>query len=214
MIMNRLLLTMIAWAVIMPFVGMAQEVYMCIDESILLDADEQPVFPGGLEGLVRFASEHVQYPANAQAKGIQGRVVLEFVVTKTGQVSDVKVVESVDPELDAEAVRICQMLPAFEPGKVNGKPVNVMYRFPFSFKLDSEVPDITDDMLDRANHGDCDAQYNVGYCYYAGQGVNVDLIVARYYLGMAAQQGHTKAQELLEKSKQVLNNQPFRSDNY
>ena len=205
MVMKKLLVMMIAWAALMPFAEMAQEVN---DHSFIFDADEPPMFPGGLEGLARFASEHIKYPANAQANGIQGKVVLQFVVTKTGQVSDIKVVKSVSPELDAEAVRVCQMLPAFEPGKVNGEPVNVMYTMPFSFKLDSEVPDITDDILDRANQGDRDAQYNVGFCYYTGQGVNLDLIVARYYLGMAARQGHTKAQKLLEKSQQFLNNQP------
>lgn len=170
-----------------------------LDEQLI-----QPVFPGGLVELSRFIKANMQYPAAAQQNGIQGKVILQFVVTTTGEVKDIEVLQSVDPELDAEAVRICQILPRFAPGTLGGKPVNVKYGLPINFTLDQEVPDITNECLARANAGDPEAQYTMGCSYHKGLGVPVDWIMARYFLEKAAAQGHVKAAQLLEKTRQNL----------
>ena len=94
-----------------------------------------PTFPGGDQALMKYLSSHINYPAMAQENGVQGRVVVQFVVTKTGKVGEVKVVRSVDKDLDREAVRVCKSLPNFVPGRQNGQPVNVWYTLPVTFKL-------------------------------------------------------------------------------
>ncbi|MBR5727852.1 MAG: TonB family protein [Muribaculaceae bacterium] len=203
--MKKLYFLLVACALMLPFAGIAQNNTDKGDtQQLVLTPEQQPQFPGGLVELSRFIQANMQYPATAQQNGIQGKVVLQFIVTTTGEVRDVEVLRSVDPVLDAEAVRICQMLPRFTPGTLGGKPVNVKYALPINFTLNQEVPDITNECLTRANAGDRDAQYNVGCCYYKGLGVPVDWIVARYYLGLAAAQGHTEAAQLLEKAKQNL----------
>lgn len=106
------------------------------DDNKVFDSVEQdPQFPGGQEALLKYVAEHLRYPTAAQENGIQGRVVVQFVVTKTGKVGTVKVVRGKDPDLDKEAVRVVKSLPAFTPGKMNGHPVNVWYTLPITFKL-------------------------------------------------------------------------------
>lgn len=203
--MKKLYLLLVACALMLPVAGFAQNNTDKGDtKQLLLTPEQQPQFPGGLVELSRFIKANMQYPAEAQSNGIQGKVVVQFVVTTTGEVHDVDVLRSVDPLLDAEAVRICQMLPRFEPGKMGGKPINVKYALPINFTLNQEVPDITDECLARANAGDAEAQYVMGCSYHKGLGVPVDWIVARYYLEKAAAQGHAGAAELLEKTRQNL----------
>ena len=105
------------------------------DSEIFKTVDQMPQFPGGDPALIRFISAHIQYPVIAQENNIQGRVIVQFVVTKTGSIGDVKVVKSVDPSLDNEAKRLVKMLPKFIPGKLNGQPVNVWYTTPINFRL-------------------------------------------------------------------------------
>lgn len=107
-----------------------------VDDNKVFDVVEQnPVFPGGEAALLKYVAEHIRYPAMAQENNIQGRVVVQFVVTKTGSVGQVKVVRSKDPDLDKEAVRVVKSLPKFTPGKMNGHAVNVWYTLPINFKL-------------------------------------------------------------------------------
>ena len=94
-----------------------------------------PRFPGGEAELMKYLSSHINYPTMAMENNVQGRVVVQFVVTKTGKIGEVKVVRSVDRDLDKEAVRVCKTLPDFIPGKMNGQAVNVWYTLPVSFKL-------------------------------------------------------------------------------
>ena len=103
--------------------------------------EQKPQFPGGDAALLKWVSEHIRYPAMAQESNIQGRVVVQFVVTKTGKVGEVKVLRSKDPDLDKEAVRVVKSLPAFVPGKMNGHAVNVWYTLPVTFKLRVSDPD-------------------------------------------------------------------------
>ncbi|MDE6078723.1 MAG: energy transducer TonB [Duncaniella sp.] len=107
-----------------------------VDDNKVFDIVEQkPQFPGGEAALLKYIAEHLRYPAMAQENGIQGRVVVQFVVTKTGSIGEVKVVRSKDPDLDKEAVRVVKTLPNFVPGKMNGHSVNVWYTLPITFKL-------------------------------------------------------------------------------
>lgn len=102
----------------------------------VFDVVEQPaMFPGGDAALLKYIKEHLVYPTIAAENGIQGRVVLKFVVTKTGKVGDVVILRSVDPDLDKEAKRVVSTLPKFTPGKQNGVNVNQWYTVPISFKL-------------------------------------------------------------------------------
>lgn len=107
-----------------------------LDPARVYDFVEQPAqFPGGEEALYKFIGDNLRYPVMAQENGIQGRVVVQFVVTKTGEVGEVRVVRSKDPDLDREAVRVVKSLPNFIPGKQNGRPVNVWFTLPITFKL-------------------------------------------------------------------------------
>lgn len=83
----------------------------------------------------KWVSEQVKYPQDAIDANIQGKVVLQFTVNKEGQVEDVKVLHGVSETLDAEAVRVVSSSPKWEPGSMNGTPVNVKYIFPVLFRL-------------------------------------------------------------------------------
>ena len=98
--------------------------------------EEMPQYPGGAEALLEFLNQNVQYPEEAEKAGIQGRVIATFVVEKDGSVSNAKVVKSVDPLLDAEALRVISAMPKWKPGKQNGKVVRVKYTVPLSFRFD------------------------------------------------------------------------------
>ena len=103
--------------------------------EIFKAVEQMPQFPGGDEALIKYLSSHINYPPMAAEANIQGRVVVQFVIDKTGKVGEVKVVRSVDKDLDREAVRVCKSLPKFVPGRQNGQPVAVWYTLPVSFKL-------------------------------------------------------------------------------
>ena len=95
-----------------------------------------PEFPGGQIAMLNFLSKNIRYPEAAHKAGIQGRVVATFVVEKDGSISNAKVMRSIDPLLDAEALRVINSMPNWIPGKQDGKPVAVKYTVPVSFKLD------------------------------------------------------------------------------
>ena len=104
--------------------------------------DEDPQYPGGIDGLMSFLSQNIIYPPTAAESNIQGRVVIKFVVTKDGSVANPEIVKSVDPSLDAEALRVVGLLKGFTPGVFNGEKVNVWYTLPISFRLQDDGPDI------------------------------------------------------------------------
>ena len=105
------------------------------DNKVFESVEQNPEFPGGDAALLKYVSDHIRYPSVAQENNIQGRVVVQFVVTKTGSIGQVKVVRSKDPDLDKEAVRVVKTLPKFVPGKMNGHAVNVWYTLPITFRL-------------------------------------------------------------------------------
>ena len=98
--------------------------------------EEMPQYPGGAQALLEFLNQNVQYPEEAEKAGIQGRVIATFVVEKDGSVSNARVVKSVDPMLDAEALRVINAMPKWKPGKQNGELVRVKYTVPLSFRFD------------------------------------------------------------------------------
>ena len=103
--------------------------------EVFISVEQMPQFPGGDAALLKYLSSHINYPPMAAESNVQGRVVVQFVVDKTGKVGEVTVVRSVDKELDREAVRVCKSLPKFVPGRQNGQPVSVWYTLPVTFKL-------------------------------------------------------------------------------
>ena len=106
------------------------------EESKVFDVVEQmPSFPGGQGALLEYLNSHVKYPVVAQENGVQGRVVVSFVVERDGSITDVRVVRSVDPSLDREAQRVVSSMPRWTPGKQNGSAVRVKYNVPVSFRL-------------------------------------------------------------------------------
>ena len=98
--------------------------------------EQMPEFPGGAHALFEFLGKNIRYPEAAEKAGIQGRVIVTFVVMKNGSVDRAKVVKSVSPELDAEALRCVKSMPKWIPGKQNGEAVNVKYTIPLTFRLD------------------------------------------------------------------------------
>jgi protein TonB len=105
------------------------------EQEVFYVVEESPMFPGGDAEIQKYIGENVIYPEVAKENNVQGRVVLKFCVTETGGVDLVSVLKGVDPELDAEVVRVVKTLPKFKPGKQGGKPVRVWYTIPILFKL-------------------------------------------------------------------------------
>ena len=96
---------------------------------------QMPQFPGGQQALFEYLSKNIKYPVIAEENGVQGRVIVTFVVERDGSITDVKVVKSVDPSLDKEAQRVVKAMPHWIPGKQNGSAVRVKYTVPVTFRL-------------------------------------------------------------------------------
>ena len=103
--------------------------------------DEMPSFPGGLEELHKWIDSNVQYPEVAWKNGIEGRVLLNFIVEKDGSLRDSIVIRSVHPMIDREALRLVGQMPKWNPGKRAGVPVRVRYFLPIKFKIGESKPD-------------------------------------------------------------------------
>jgi TonB family protein len=108
---------------------------LCKAEEIFEVAEVDPQFPGGMDALMAYLTKNIKYPSRAQENNIKGTVVVRFVVSKTGDVSNVTVVKALDPDCDKEAVRVISKMPRWTPAKQSGKPVNVYYQVPVRFVL-------------------------------------------------------------------------------
>ena len=97
--------------------------------------EQMPQYPGGITELLKYIAKNLRYPVIAQENGIQGKVIVRFVVTAAGTVEQVQIMRSLDPNCDKEAVRVVQSLPKWIPGKQNGRNVPVYYTVPITFKL-------------------------------------------------------------------------------
>jgi len=104
-------------------------------EYQIFEVEQKPDFPGGMEALYKFIGKNLRYPPAMQENGIQGRVVVEFLVSKSGKVVNIKVIKGLDPAGDKEAIRVVESMPNWNPGKNNGVPVQVLYQLPINYKL-------------------------------------------------------------------------------
>mgnify|MGYP002432135756 FL=1 len=104
-------------------------------EEVFMVAEQMPEFPGGMKEMLKFLQENVKYPENAMKNNVQGRVIVQFVVEKDGTPTEFKVLRSVDPDLDAEALRVMKAMPKWKPGMQKGQVVRVKFTVPVSFKL-------------------------------------------------------------------------------
>jgi protein TonB len=95
-----------------------------------------PDFPGGEDALNAYLSKNIKYPKQANENGVQGRVVLQFVVNEDGDISDIKVVRGIGSGCDQEAMRVVNSMPKWKPGKQNGKAVKVSFSLPILFELE------------------------------------------------------------------------------
>lgn len=106
------------------------------DNSIHEVVEEMPEFPnGGGAGLMNFLSKNIEYPTVCKESGIQGKVIVSFVIDKDGSATDFRIVKSVNKYLDEEALRVLRKMPKWKPGKQKGVPVRVRYSVPINFKL-------------------------------------------------------------------------------
>ncbi|MCM1292185.1 MAG: energy transducer TonB [Bacteroides sp.] len=97
--------------------------------------EEMPEFPGGIDALMNFLAANVKYPTQCVKDGIQGKVIVRFIVRSDGSIGDAEIARGNNPLLNAEALRVVRLLPSFNPGKLNGKPVDVWFALPITFKL-------------------------------------------------------------------------------
>ena len=123
------------------YIGLHKESGEDYSEKIYDVVDQMPEFSNGHAALFEYLSKSIRYPEEARKKSVQGRVIATFVVEKDGSISNARVVKSVDPLLDAEALRVVNAMPSWNPGKQNGEAVRVKYTVPVTFKLDAATPE-------------------------------------------------------------------------
>ena len=105
------------------------------ETKIFTTVEQMPMYPGGDGALLGYLRDNIHYPTVAAENGVQGRVVVGFVVERDGSITDVKILRGVDPSLDREAMRVVKSMPKWTPGKQNGSAVRVKYQVPVSFRL-------------------------------------------------------------------------------
>lgn len=105
-------------------------------ESDDLDVEEWPQFPGGTAALLEWLENNMQYPDSCRKNSIQGRVLVTFAVETDSTLSDIRIVKSVSPDLDREAIRLVQSMPKWKPGALRGQPVRAQMTVPIYFRLE------------------------------------------------------------------------------
>ena len=116
-------------------VGYASKQAPTEEDPVFEVVENMPEFAGGMGGLMQYLSKNIKYPVEAQKAGIQGRVTMQVIIDKNGNVTNPKVTQPVDPLLDTEAIRVTASMPKWKPGTQRGMPVNVKYTFPIVFRL-------------------------------------------------------------------------------
>ncbi|WP_294140415.1 energy transducer TonB [uncultured Sanguibacteroides sp.] len=106
------------------------------EDDVFITVEDMPVFPGG--DITKWINKHVKYPMIAQENGVQGKVIIQFVVGKDGTVGDIKVMRGVDSSLDQEAIRVIKSMPKWKPGKQRGTAVKVSFTVPINFQLKNQ----------------------------------------------------------------------------
>lgn len=109
-------------------------------DGVYLAPDQLPEFPGGIDSLLQYLNKNIKYPAEAQKKGYEGRVIAQVVIDEQGRTNNVTIVRSIHPLLDAEAIRVISTMPLWTPGKDKGKNVPVRYTIPIMFRINRPIP--------------------------------------------------------------------------
>ncbi|MBD2699886.1 M56 family metallopeptidase [Spirosoma sp. BT702] len=112
-----------------------------VEGEIFTVVEQQPAFPGGMAKLGEYLGANLKYPAAAEKANVEGKVYLNFVVTKTGEITDVQLLKGIGFGADEEAIRVLSQMPNWIPGRQNGKAVNTRYNIPIWFQLDEETKD-------------------------------------------------------------------------
>ena len=107
-------------------------------DTVLSLVEQLPEFPGGTDGLLRYLSQNLKYPAEARKKDIEGRVLVKFVVCKDGTLCDEEVVKGIGGGCEQEVIRVVKAMPKWKPGRQGGEPVKVYYTLPVTFKFEEE----------------------------------------------------------------------------
>ena len=105
------------------------------DDEIFSFAEKKPQFPGGETAMEKWLSDNIVYTEEDLANGVQGRVIVKFIVEKDGSVSEPQIAKGIDIDLDREALRVVLAMPLWEPGEINGKPVRCYHVIPVTFKI-------------------------------------------------------------------------------
>lgn len=159
------------------------------EEEIFVIVENQPEFPGGMGALMKLIGDSIRYPVEAQQKGIQGRVICNFVVMKDGSISDLQIVRGVDPLLDAEALRVLGLMPDWKPGTQRGQAVNVRFTLPVVFRLSgNESKVIVDDLSVKESVLSVEAQLLPNYVYPGGEDAFFRFISERIKYPVEAQE--------------------------
>lgn len=108
------------------------------DDEIFLKVDRKAQFPGGVHNLMLYIRENMEYPEEAKEDGVQGRVLIKFIVRKDGSIDNINVTRSLDPLLDKEAIRLVENMPNWIPAQNQGRIVNSFFTIPILFRLDAE----------------------------------------------------------------------------
>lgn len=120
------------------------EIFTVVEGEIFTVVEKHPEFPGGMKKLGEFLSQNLKYPVAAQKANIQGRVFISFIVTKEGDIADIKILKGLGLGTEEEAVRVMKLMPRWKPGRQNGHAVNVRYNLPINFQIDGETDKMTE----------------------------------------------------------------------
>lgn len=130
----------------------AEAIPVTDDDKVYQVCEKAPEFPGGQEAMAQYLSTNIKYPAEAEAAGKEGKAFVQFVVRKDGSINDVKLVRSTgDASLDAEALRVINSMPKWNPGVQGGKPVNVQFMIPIVFKCQKKQPVTMTELDDKGS---------------------------------------------------------------
>jgi TonB family protein len=121
------------------------------DEGVFVIYETQPEFPGGMAELMKYIQKNIQYPSICKEKRLQGRVIVQFVVNTDSTINDVQVIKPVNPYFDKEAIRLVKSMPKWKPGEQYGKPVQVRFTLPVTFRLPKEETVKTDSLATSTN---------------------------------------------------------------
>ena len=105
------------------------------EEDFIMISDEEPEFPGGTSALLEYFRNSIEYPQDALKDSIEGRVIVNFIIEEDGSITDPKVLKSISPSVDAEALRIVSQMPKWKPAKQKGKSIRIRYTVPIAFRI-------------------------------------------------------------------------------